>query len=174
MGSERTPNERMEIKCQAKLLIFKEAYTVPGDNLCCPSIELRGVGCGRPQLDVVVYARGGEQREEGMRRHTVHHVPAHSALKILLLYEHHSATRLKNSIPKPGRRLVYDCILDYSDFHTLMGFTSKKRCQIIFFKMFVKKVFPWVKISCEFAFYYFQKILIYPLYSMTPNFFFLI
>jgi hypothetical protein len=31
------------------------------------------------------------------------------------------------------------CGVGYSDFHNLMGFTSK-RCQIIFFKMFVKKI----------------------------------
>jgi hypothetical protein len=31
----------------------------------------------------------------------------------------------------------------YNDFHNLKGFTSK-RCQIIFFKMFVKKVFQLV------------------------------
>jgi hypothetical protein len=36
---------------------------------------------------------------------------------------------------------VVGCTLGYSDFHNLMRFTSKKRCQIIFFTMFVKKKF---------------------------------
>ncbi len=46
-----------------------------------------------------------------------------------------------------------------------------KRCQIIFLKMFVKKSFSiGLAISCEFAFYYFRKILIYVLHD--PKFFF--
>jgi hypothetical protein len=38
-----------------------------------------------------------------------------------------------------------DCRLGYSDFHNLVGFTSKKMPKIIFLKMFVKKVFQLVE-----------------------------
>ncbi len=62
------------------------------------------------------------------------------------------------------------CRVGYSDFHNLMGFTSKKS-QIIFFKMFVKKVFQLVKpflanlhstITEKYSY----------MYSMTPKFFY--
>ncbi len=61
------------------------------------------------------------------------------------------------------------CGVGYSGFHNLMGFTSKKLANIIL-KMFVKKVFPFVKqffvnlhstSSQKYSY----------LYSITPNFF---
>jgi hypothetical protein len=64
---------------------------------------------------------------------------------------------------------VNTCTLGYSDFHNLMGFTSK-RCQIIFFKMFVKKVFQLVKPFLANLHSTISKKYSY-MYSMTPKFF---
>ncbi len=68
-----------------------------------------------------------------------------------------------------GERERKCCSLAYSDFHNLMGFTAK-RCRIIFFTMFVTKVFQLVKLFLANLHYTrSQNLLIYVRYLMTPK-----
>jgi hypothetical protein len=48
--------------------------------------------------------------------------------------------------------LSWSLTVGYSDFHSLMGFTSKEMANNIL-KMIVKTVFNWLTISCKTAFY---------------------
>ncbi len=83
--------------------------------------------------------------------------------EFIFWYKHFPSFKTFNSAAK-----LYGYRLGYSDFHNLMGFTSKKMPN---FKMFVKKVFQLVKPFLANLYSTISKKYSY-MYSMTPKLFY--